>query len=799
MIAMLSSRIVPFLALGLCLGSLACDDDPPRPTGNLRSPRGLAYVPRSTTAEAGQDLVRSDLLVADSEAQGVRIVQYSEVLDEKAKKVEVGPWFVPAPVAFFKLTTEAPGLPNKVVIGNREGEERQLAFTLAPAEDALHLLEVGELPFATDSLSDTNIRLGEAKFGLAGLFPVDVEYLGRDGARHVLAVGFDGLGRPNGRVVVLALTPPAREAAPTTLVPETLGALDIPPGLSDLAWVSTSSLSLSGRILAASVATSTVSEFSFSVEGGAMTMTSTRAFGAGQPLSQLLVTQSLGVLGVAFDEPALVWMPSGPAGFARAQVELESPYNTESAPRGLLRTRPSPILAAAAATLKNFALPTREVVFEGGARDVLLLAHSDGRVTFVHADADEDVPLHPVISAAYASGATKGTIRRAHRSNPVNGGGVLGLKDELCPTPVDICDRTYDSEDPAYCTPANSIQTRVIDGLVSRIRVSPYGTLVSGLPATLDGAIGLDASGRLEAVIIDRRFPDFDRFQVRAGDAVRLGIYVDCEAVDGGIYTGEVLSTTTGADGDARIRVAVQLPADGALLSACRSELEGLSTVRSYEVHVPDDVHEAVVAGVSGERVLVVYERSAMTEDMGKVKIDIGGAGFDEAPFDFEVMTQQAVGTEPGAALATLACAEAVADNRSLEQLAPGEQLGPLEGLDRCTLDSDCPTGRVCVGASSGCPGLCSSTCIGTADCLDYETARICPTLTLQLSIETPTSLDLRSVGERTPDTDFFAATLASDAVFHEQRRSFIVSYPGSGTLIEIPVGRSGGTVLRVD
>ena len=142
---------------------LACEDDPPTPSGNLARPAGLAYIERDPARTGdGPGVFRSDLLIADSEAQGVRIAQFlARAAEDGALEFEPL-FFVPAPVAFFKLAARAPGFPTDVEVVERLGDLPARAYVLAPASGQLHVLEVGGIPYRGAATSDTNVQIGRA-------------------------------------------------------------------------------------------------------------------------------------------------------------------------------------------------------------------------------------------------------------------------------------------------------------------------------------------------------------------------------------------------------------------------------------------------------------------------------------------------------------------------------------------------------------------------------------------------------------------------------------------------------------
>lgn len=275
-------RLLTLFALATALA--ACDDEPPIPSGNLLRPSGLAYVERpSTTVQTGggaAELRRSDLLVADSEAQGVRIAQFTETLDQGGQIVDAAPFFVPAPVPFFKLAAEAPGFPTEVVVADA-GEGPARAYVLAPTRAEIHVLEVDDLPYQAPATAETNYRRGGVPLTSPALEParlaVDLVWIGSSAERDYLVVAFDGLGAATGSLRLLAVDPLTAEVDDAAL------SVGVPIGVSDLLYDP-----IIRRLLVSSTATAAVTEVSLegTADGGSagnLAFGATRAIDAGGP------------------------------------------------------------------------------------------------------------------------------------------------------------------------------------------------------------------------------------------------------------------------------------------------------------------------------------------------------------------------------------------------------------------------------------------------------------------------------------------------------------------------------------
>ena len=147
------------------ISAAACDDPEITPSGNLARPSALSYV--------AHDEKRGDLLIADAEAQGVRVLQ---LLDDPLQggstlKTERQS-FVRAPTVAFPLLIPAARHPTHVVSASN------VAFALSTVDSAIHVIDVQASEFGASAVSgsvDTykalaRLELNDPAFGDA--FPV---------------------------------------------------------------------------------------------------------------------------------------------------------------------------------------------------------------------------------------------------------------------------------------------------------------------------------------------------------------------------------------------------------------------------------------------------------------------------------------------------------------------------------------------------------------------------------------------------------------------------------------------------
>lgn len=133
----------------------ACSDTELQRQQFLGRPSGMAVIPREPQEFDGQLLQRADVLVADAESDGVRVLQLWG---------EFQPFFLQAPVLLQSLLVTAPGFPTRVTW--EEGSS-EVAVAFAPGQSALHFLWVPGVDYGTSTQSlEGYMRLGT--LGLTG-------------------------------------------------------------------------------------------------------------------------------------------------------------------------------------------------------------------------------------------------------------------------------------------------------------------------------------------------------------------------------------------------------------------------------------------------------------------------------------------------------------------------------------------------------------------------------------------------------------------------------------------------------
>ncbi len=754
------------LWIPMLVALVGCEDDPPVPSGNLARPSGLAFVERAPGFAGLTPLQRSDLFIADAEAQGVRVAQFTEQLGSDGRLRFAPPFFVPAPVAYFKLAAEAPGFPTRVVAapsflsGDREVPTR--AYVLAAARGELHVLEMADVPYQAPATVDTHVRVGG--IDLLALeptgVPVDVALVEAETptGEDQLLVLFDGLGDAPGRLWWLGVS----ALDPSSV--RRIGSAPVPPGAMRVVF-----RAAERRALVNSTETGAVTEVSL-VEG---TPLAARALFAGGPTGTLIDAGELGVLALRLDRSAAVWFAPGPGGFERPRLPLPSPYDDEQ-PRepGVLALRVPLAVVGAHARLEGFGLPDGST-FAGEApgRDVVLVVHTDARATYI---------VGPVPSVL----AREETVVQAAYPSSFDDAGqpAIDLPEGCDGVPACTPPSPNQENDDRPCR-VFGLRPLLQD---ETLRLTAHGELARGLDPAFE--IGAAAAGRWRVQVVDVSRSTFADARVRPGDTARFPLSIpDCAgvAVDA-LFEGPVTDLGVGEDNrgtvgrpGARLEaevsvVATEPPTD--LEALCPEAVAATAAIVRYEVHVPDEQPEAVLAVVDGQRVLRVLERSPISVERGPGGEETGVIGVGLDPDGDSPLLGSFRGPTGPDAVASLRC-----ERRSVG--ADAALLGACFGAQ------DCGAGRPCVGAVGACPGACQATCVGP--CFEAEVARVCPSVTFEVLARTPV-LDLAQAplgGTRGFDPRRSEAARAlsapADVVFHPQRRSFFISLPGARTVVE--------------
>jgi|GEM_PF-6290672 len=323
---------------------IGCDDPEIIPSGNLSRPSALSYI--------AHDEQRGDLLIADAEAQGVRVLQLlDDPLQGGSSLKNDRQSFARSPSLAFPLVIPAPRHPTHVV---SSGDN---AFALSVVDSTIHVLDVKASDFAGSTVSgsvDTyrtlaSLKLEQAEF--RGAFPVALRAKGSD-----VFVLFDRPGTQDSLLGQLKL--------------------DASSGTWSIASVKTATLAVSSPrdfilrdesetvAVVGGAASSSVAIVGLTDDAG---FDSPRYIDAGGPTHRLVDAEESGVVILRLDRPALVLLETNNGVLRRSDRRFDndegirSPYMSRADSDALLLDAdlygridlPSPAVAGAFGRLDN--------------------------------------------------------------------------------------------------------------------------------------------------------------------------------------------------------------------------------------------------------------------------------------------------------------------------------------------------------------------------------------------------------------------------------------------------------------
>lgn len=527
---------------GLLLASMlaaGCDSEVPEPAASLRRPSALAYAARTSTTGAFPR--RADLFLADSEAQGVRLVQLLQDVDAAGIPFDRLS-FAPAPSVFFPLLIPAEGFPIDLALS----ADSTRLFALSPLEKRLHVLDVEEIAFNAPPGSDHNRHLGEIDLDALvspGATPVAVASLGVAGGADVVLVAFDaGNGAPG--LLAALVIPRGGSVSPSSSEVVELG-----PAPRDL-------VVRGGSVLATSAASPFVTVVAAAADGSPILSPATYV-DVGASTSLLVSAGAAGVLALSPEAGAAFVLVEVAGGIERSSASFTSPY-ARTPEAGRVDLPPSPATAGAFGRLRSpiVSLPSGVTVLFEGVSDVVAITHIDGETTLLRGESLELLPSSAVGLASIRTCDGRAAVELSPEvRNPV---GVLGSRGGV-------------------------------------LRGSFRGALARSRTATITAA----GAGLFE--LTDPAVHRFDDRQIRAGDPVLLQLDVPASCTStGAAHIELVLTATTSTVTADRLVLSVEDPPP-ALDCAPGAALP----VAVYEVYpAAADVVVARYTGTSVSRVL---------------------------------------------------------------------------------------------------------------------------------------------------------------------------------------------------
>lgn len=779
-------------AFALLSAAIGCQDDQPDPTGDLERPSGLVLIERPTTVErnGGTEITvrRADLLIADSEAQGVRVQRFQETVTVStvtsmtgtvtetltSTSTERALEFVLGPTVYFPLVIPAEGFPSELDAVARE--DRARAYVLAPAapvriphadrelvgqanllgkrdptapaEPRLYVLDVtAPEPLAARSTDEGNRTLGYVPLAdTAGEgVPVDVIAWAEEGANtDRVAILYDDLDG-GGRLVGLDVDPEVGSPQLARLLATSTAADVVPPPVAFEVPVGGAPRSVvrmpaeAGDPVVMLVAVAGGPDLAQVTIDGAVT--STRAVPGIGPTARIVPIDARRALALRSDAAAVVVLEADASGaFARSTRTFRSPYAPLDArgPAAVPGRVDLPQPATSGARGAPLGLVGLEDAADVGA---VMLALLDGHALFLRADTLEPVVEEPSEVTLVRSSAF-----------------------DLTSASVRECDAAT----LAWCSD-NDATPDVCAGLVQSPRAEDAlyrATFRGPLLTQRDPLVVLPPES--DTALVDFEV-DLSRHELRVGDEVRIqapGPCVRDEAT--GETTGELMGEVVevGAQLLVRFELGPQQVVDTA---ACGSGV--------IDVYPADDV--VVLAEYDGGEIVEVFARAPVVEGIDGRAV----ARIETRPDG-----------RPTPVAFTL-----VSTSTTFERIEAGVDTRP------CTSDADCGEGRLCqetpASTEAACPQRCQAGCRDpNSACNPAETAWLGAGVELVVPAAVPVDIDLGSRSLR----DELNSTEVVNAVPHETVwlplwRQWITSFPGSRTLLRLEAGSEsfGARVTR--
>lgn len=757
----------------LVLAAWGCDQDPPVESADLRRPSGLVEIPRDpeTRPEWEGEAKRSDVLIVDTEAQGVRVVQYARTTDGAPAAA-----FVPAPVVYFPLVVSAPGYPTRIA-ANASGT---LAYVIATADvgqdldgvrvarSYLHIISVPGLSYegrvsTTDHFLVDSIDITEPVPGRV-FVPVDVVTVtmttttATTSSVDRIAIAYDELGSDSGRVQILEF--PETKVAPTgplEITPSDSRIYEVPGGVTEL--------TVHGRFLY------TTSSFADASNPGANLVTEldpgsgvVGALDAGGPTTHLVSAGPYGLLALRSDIPSVVVFEGERP--TRSTAMFPSPY-TPPIERardpdlpGRIDLHDSPLGPAAFAP--NVPLLQFDMTVATSANvPVVLVTHADGTGSFL-----------------YASGAEGGSFNLGEVTpsfiTTVWSTGAGAVIDE-CPGALegDPPARPPFSEEKPLDDPDCSdgvVQVPVPDN--RRFRAQFRGALVRSRAGSVKP---LPANSTIDWRLTDAGGIDFASRKVQIGDEVQLvGVFPEA---CGGTGQGEqtVVATVVAVDRETQEDMTQRSVLDLRVTS-------GPIPPAGCDTTVPAFFYEVYPAGDEG--VLTQLTLGGIGAVIERVDAANGQMTFGEVPDEDGVLPPLKL---------------VVSSTNT-----PTFECNPRTDGDICNSLLECAVGWTCVApttttevegeeqttTTAGLSRCTASVC--TQDvCLAQAFNRGCPGVEMLVRGTVSADVDLRRDTQESGSS--VPSSAPDDAISFDQGRFFMVSYPGARSIVEV---RPGATLV---
>lgn len=725
--------------LGICTLAgisvlLACSPDRPEPSARMRRPSGLAQVERGR--EGSTD--RSDLFIADSEAQGVRVLQFSRFVDNNNQEI-FDSEFLASPVVFFPLVIPAEGFPTRIAIT----EDHARAYVLSPVSRQLHALDARVLPFGASPGDEGARPILDPPFSLenaadGALLPVGLAVLPGDSTTDTVLVAFDALDRGYGLVKAYRFNVSGNSVSADAAEPESVQVRTAPRDLLVRDGLAVSSSALTN--FASLITLNTAAPFL-----GAVTDLVTDG-----PTSAIIDGAGVGVLLARLDQPSVVLFESIGGTLARSTRRIVTSFTTEadrtsSAALGRIDVLRSNVAAGAHGRLHKFDVnESDEIEYdilapyieeEDKLADVIALAHLNGELSFYFGKETQQALILP-------SGIDSVVAHEGRIYLPECSTSSLAFA-------CSIEDRT----DPG-CPDELIIGGSDVGQIVRATYRGPMAYATTGAIGFVEEAAD---TTRLRLNDTTVKTPFADRF-VRLEDRVLFSLELpqSCGSAE---FVDTVLDAPiTAIDSDLETygpNVIVDVRSSSVAFAAdCPNEWR----IFSYEVYPGTD--QVIVVREGPESALQIDEVLDRV-DVVRTASTSSAAATASAPIDRIIRATMTV-------LGDFSCTDTVQDK-------------PL-----CNTDADCDVAVACVGPTVCFGGCDTPACAPAASgCATQHPVRKCSSIEVSVTGAADYTIDFSA-------SLSFEIGAPEDAIFSPQRRSFLISFPGAREIAEGFVARDG-------
>lgn len=737
--------------------AVACSDDQLDPTGDLERPSGLVVVPR------GVD--REDLLIADAEAQGVRVQQYFQAQEPDANnRFAAAIEFVLSPSIYFPLVIPAEGFPTEVVVA--AGGQRAYAIAaIAPVRDPitlrrdptqapqgrLYVMDVRPSETVPGRAQDPgNETLGSVDLeALApGAIPMDLAVIQSDANESQLA-GTDRVAvladRLDGTGVLLVMDVSSQEAEPKVSFTEAMAQAELGEAPRALALVPTSTASPVATLLVA-LAGQGEQVTQVDVDG---TSAQTRAVDVGGPVSRIVPVDATRALALRADIPAVIVLEKDPSGaFVRSRRAYTTPFTPseiKSSTAALGRIDLSETVVSGAMGWPDSGFPAVDEAADVG---VVMLSLLGGQAAFLRGDSLELVVSSPAaVSRLRPTSPTLSPPQIRECADNVKELWCANLDEEVeqCAGLVRVAQPQGGGYRAVYRGQLLSTRSFLIDA--QQITTQPDGAEVW---TTLFSFEQLNLADHL----------------IAPGDEVMLQVPHSCDVFSAGWQVQGFVQAAAEA-----LEISFVLGSTGTPGAA---QLEGCNITGALLDVLPAGP-EVVLQHLDGQTVAEVEARVPLTSGVNGLVARLESRA-DGAPTSIAATLVWPADTD----LSTL---------------------GLWQGADarRCDISAECGPGRLCTrlpdSGTDTCPSVCDLDCQEGVDCNPNELAWIGSGVEFTVDATLVTAADLGEISNTTATQLEITNAVPYETVWLPVWQAWATSFPGSRSVVRVRATTGGLSV----